>query len=49
MAETFLQKTIREHKELREQWRNDGCPKSFYEWLLDRVEKRIKKNEEAVQ
>lgn len=46
MSETFIQQTIRQHKELREEWVNAGCPKQFSEWLLDRVEARLEKSTE---
>lgn len=39
MSETLLQMAIRQRNELREEWAKEGCPKGFYEWLLDRVEK----------
>lgn len=28
------------HEELKKDWIKEGCPSSFYEWLLERIEQR---------
>jgi hypothetical protein len=35
----FMQMAKRQHAELRMEWIKEKCPKPFYWWLMDRIER----------